>query len=157
MNGANHKMSGFSTYPFEIFGASWKRVTPKPHEYPFKGDTVIGNDVWLGYEATIMPGVSIGDGAIIAAKSVVTRDVPPYTIYGGNPAQLIRQRFDDETIKALLKIAWWHWSIDQITQNLTKIVDNDRCETIRCCTNRRGAADRFSVPSSHLRRCRIAS
>lgn len=76
MNGANHKLSGFSTYPFEIFGTSWKRVTPQPEEYPFKGDTVVGNDVWIGYEAVIMPGIKIGDGAIIAAKSVVTKDVP---------------------------------------------------------------------------------
>ncbi|MEO1006662.1 MAG: Vat family streptogramin A O-acetyltransferase, partial [Cyanobacteria bacterium J06638_38] len=132
MNGANHKMSGFSTYPFEIFGDSWKRVAPKANEYPFKGNTVIGNDVWIGYEATIMPGVTIGDGAIIAAKSVVTKEVSPYTIIGGNPAKMIRQRFDDETIQALLEIAWWNWSIDKITQNLEKIVAADLEALKRC-------------------------
>ncbi|MEM9507592.1 MAG: Vat family streptogramin A O-acetyltransferase [Cyanobacteria bacterium P01_E01_bin.35] len=132
MNGANHKMSGFSTYPFEIFGDSWKRVAPKANEYPFKGNTVIGNDVWIGYEATIMPGVTIGDGAIIAAKSVVTKEVFPYTIIGGNPAKMIRQRFDDETIQALLEIAWWNWSIDKITQNLEKIVAADLEALKRC-------------------------
>ncbi|MEM8672503.1 MAG: Vat family streptogramin A O-acetyltransferase [Cyanobacteria bacterium P01_G01_bin.67] len=132
MNGANHKMSGFSTYPFEIFGDSWKRVAPKANEYPFKGNTVIGNDVWIGYEATIMPGVTIGDGAIIAAKSVVTKEVFPYTIIGGNPAKMIRQRFDDETIQTLLEIAWWNWSIDKITQNLEKIVAADLEALKRC-------------------------
>ncbi|VEP17156.1 Virginiamycin A acetyltransferase [Hyella patelloides LEGE 07179] len=125
MNGANHKMSGFSTYPFEIFGKSWKRITPKPTEYPFKGDTIIGNDVWMGYETVIMPGVKIGDGAIIAAKSVVTKDIQPYTIVGGNPAKFIRQRFPDEIIKALLEIAWWNWEIEKITRNLEKIVSAD--------------------------------
>lgn len=107
MNGANHKMSGFSTYPFEYFDKSWERVTPQSNEYPFKGDTVIDNDVWIGYEAVIMPGVKVGDGAIIAAKSVVTKDVSPYTFVGGNPTTLIRQRFTDEVIQMLLKVSWW--------------------------------------------------
>lgn len=132
MNGSNHKMSGFSSYPFEIFGTSWKRVAPKTNEYPFKGDTVIGNDVWLGYEAVIMPGVKIGDGAIIAAKSVVTKEVNPYTIVGGNPAKVIRQRFSDKIIRDLLKIAWWNWDIKKITRNLEKIVDAD-IEALRSC------------------------
>lgn len=130
MNGGNHQMSGFSTYPFEIFGKDWARVTPK--EIVFKGDTVIGNDVWIGYEAVIMPGVKIGDGAIIAAKSVVTKDVQPYTIVGGNPAKIIKQRFSDETIKNLLEIAWWNWNIDKITRNLEKIVDAD-LEALKNC------------------------
>lgn len=125
MNGANHKMSGFSTYPFEIFGNGWEYVTPQSNEYPFKGDTVIGNDVWIGYESVIMPGVKIGHGAIIAAKSVVTKDVAPYTIVGGNPARLIRQRFPDEIIQVLLEIAWWNWDIEKITANLDKIVGAD--------------------------------
>ena len=132
MNGANHRISGFSTYPFEIFGASWKRAALKPKEYPFKGDTVIGNDVWIGYEVTIMPGVKIGDGAIIAAESIVTKDVPPYTIVGGNPARIIHQRFDDETVEILLEIAWWNWDIANITQNLEKIVAAD-LEALRKC------------------------
>ncbi len=132
MNGANHKMSGFSTYPFEIFGNSWERVTPKPEEYPFKGDTLIGNDVWLGYEAVIMPGVKIGDGAIIAAKSVVTKDVVPYTIVGGNPAKLIRQRFADDVVQTLLEIAWWNWDVEKITRNLEKIVNADMNALKKC-------------------------
>lgn len=130
MNGANHRMTG-STYPFEIFGG-WKRTTPQPQEYPFKGDTVIGNDVWIGYEAVIMPGVNIGDGAIIGAKSVVTKDVQPYTIVGGNPAKVIRQRFSDEIVAALLKIAWWHWDIEKITRNLEKIVGGD-VKALKAC------------------------
>lgn len=133
MNGANHKMSGFSAYPFEIFGESWSRVMPQPGEYPFKGDTVIGNDVWIGYDAVIMPGVTIGDGAIVAAKSVVTKDVPPYTIVGGNPAQVIRQRFSDDIVQCLLAIAWWNWDTEKITRNLETIVSAD-IEALKTCT-----------------------
>ena len=125
MNGANHKIDGFSTYPFAIFGNGWETTDPTPEELPYKGDTIIGNDVWIGYEAVIMPGVNIGDGAIIAAKSVVTSNVLPYTIVGGNPAKLIRQRFDDAIIQALLEIAWWNWDIAKITRNLEKIVGAD--------------------------------
>jgi len=122
MNGANHKISGFSTYPFQIFGNGWEKVTPQENELPFKGDTIVGNDVWIGYESIIMPGVKIGDGAIIAAKSVVVNDVSPYAIVGGNPAKIIKQRFGDETIKKLLAIAWWDWDIKKISVNLEKIV-----------------------------------
>jgi len=132
MNGANHKMDGFSTYPFAIFGNGWEIVDPSPEELPYKGDTIIGNDVWIGYEAVIMPGVNIGDGAIIAAKSVVTQNVLPYRIVGGNPAQVIRQRFADSTIQALLEISWWHWDIAKITRNLEKIVGAD-IEALRNC------------------------
>ncbi len=132
MNGANHKMSGLSTYPFYIFGDDWERVMPKPSEFPFKGDTVIGNDVWIGYETVIMPGVKVGDGSIIAAKSVIVKDVPPYTIVGGNPSIVIRQRFCDETIHALLEIAWWNWDIKKITRNLEKIVGAD-IEALKSC------------------------
>ncbi len=121
MNGANHKISGFSTYPFYIFGNGWEKVTPDDDEFPFKGDTVVGNDVWIGYESVIMPGVTIGDGAIVAAKSVVVDNVPPYCVVGGNPAKIIRQRFNNETIKALLEIAWWNWDIEKISANLTYI------------------------------------
>lgn len=122
MNGANHKISGFSTYPFQIFGNGWEVVTPQENELPFKGDTVVGNDVWIGYESIVMPGIQIGDGAIIAAKSVVVDKVSPYTIVGGNPAKVIKQRFCDETIEKLLEIAWWNWDIQQISANLEKIV-----------------------------------
>lgn len=132
MNGANHKMSGFSAYPFEIFGESWTRVMPRPGEYPDKGDTVVGNDIWIGYEAVIMPGVKIGDGAIVASKSIVTKDVSPYTIVGGNPAGLIRQRFSDSVVQTLLELAWWNWDIDKITRNLEKIVGAD-IEALKTC------------------------
>lgn len=125
MNGANHKLSGFSTYPFQIFGNGWEQVMPQPGELPFKGDTVVGNDVWIGYESTVMPGVTIADGAIVAAKSVVVSDVPPYTIVGGNPAKIIRQRFANEVIAALLELAWWDWSIETISQSLEAIVAAD--------------------------------
>lgn len=125
MNGANHKLDGFSTYPFQIFGNGWEKVTPQTGELPYKGDTVIGNDVWVGYEAMMMPGVQVGDGAIIAAKSVVVGDVSPYTIVGGNPAKPIRQRFEDDVIHALIEIAWWNWDIEKITRNLEKIVAAD--------------------------------
>jgi virginiamycin A acetyltransferase len=125
MNGANHKMSGFSTYPFQIFGNGWEKIDSSSDRFPYKGDTVIGNDVWIGYEATIMPGVKIGHGSIIAAKSVVVSEILPYTIAGGNPAKTIRQRFDDEVIRELLDIAWWDWNIEKITRNLEHIVSAD--------------------------------
>ena len=125
MNGANHRLDGFSTYPFQIFGNGWESVQPQPQELPYKGDTVIGNDVWIGYGAVIMPGVQVGDGAIIAAKSVVVSDVAPYTIVGGNPARCIRQRFEDDVIEGLLKVAWWNWDIAKITRNLKSIVAAD--------------------------------
>lgn len=125
MNGANHRLDGISTYPFQIFGGGWEQVMPKPGELPFKGDTVIGNDVWIGYDALIMPGVCIGDGAIIAARSVVTHDVPPYTLVGGNPARPIRRRFADADIDTLLRIAWWDWPVERITRLLPSIVAGD--------------------------------
>ncbi len=125
MNGLYHKMSGLSSYPFQIFGNGWEKVMPQSNELPFKGDTVVGNDVWIGYESAIMPGVNIGDGAIVAAKSVVVSNVPPYTIVGGNPAKPIKQRFSNEIINSLLEISWWNWSIEKISRNLEKIVSCD--------------------------------
>ncbi|MDA1760559.1 Vat family streptogramin A O-acetyltransferase [Bacillus cereus] len=122
MNGANHRMDGFSTYPFNIFGNGWEKYTPSLSDLPYKGDTVIGNDVWIGMDTTIMPGIRIGDGAIIAAKSVVTRDVAPYTIVGGNPANKIKERFSNEIIEELLQIQWWHFDIEKITGNIDAIV-----------------------------------
>ncbi|MFQ2058073.1 Vat family streptogramin A O-acetyltransferase [Aeromonas veronii] len=121
MNGANHQTSGFSTYPFFIFGNGWENATPAPGSLPYKGDTVIGNDVWIGYEALIMPRVKVGNGAIIAARSVVTGDVPAYAVVGGNPAKVIRYRFDDDTIARLNAIAWWDWPVEQISRNLALI------------------------------------
>ncbi|AFY70313.1 Chloramphenicol O-acetyltransferase [Thalassoporum mexicanum PCC 7367] len=132
MNGANHQISGFSTYPFFIFGQDWQRVQPKPADFPYKGDTIVGNDVWLGYEAVIMPGVNIGDGAIVAAKSVVTKDIPPYGIVGGNPAQVLRLRFEPMVIEKLLAIAWWNWEIAKITRNLELIMGAD-LEALQSC------------------------
>lgn len=114
---ANHPMAGFSTYPFRVF----KPETMVDYvNLPFK-DTVVGNDVWIGHGAIVMPGVTIGSGAIIAASAVVTRDVPPYAIVGGNPAKVIRQRFSDEVVADLLDIAWWDWPIDRIEARLTAI------------------------------------
>lgn len=125
MNGANHKISGVSTYPFQIFGNGWEEAMPAPEDFPFKGDTVIGNDVWIGYEALIMPGVNIGDGAIIASRSVVTTDVPPYAVVGGNPATVLKSRFPEDDIQRLLEIAWWDWPVDKISHNLKLIMNAD--------------------------------
>ena len=125
MNGANHKTSGFSSYPFYIFGNGWEKGMPKEGDLPFKGDTEIGNDVWIGYDATIMPGVKIGHGAIIASKSVVTKDVAPYSVCGGNPAVHIKQRFEQSVIDELLRLEWWNWSPEKITANLNAIMGCD--------------------------------
>lgn len=115
MNGANHRMNCASTYPFYIMGGDWgNALAPVAKELPLKGDTVVGNDVWIGQNTTILPGVHIGDGAIIGLNSVVARDVPPYTIVAGNPAKIIRKRFDDELIDLLLKLKWWDKSIEEI-------------------------------------------
>lgn len=123
MNGGNHRTDWFTNYPFPVFGQGWESVMPS--EWPNKGDTVIGHDVWIGYGATFMPGVQVGDGAIVAAQSVVTKAVPPYAVVGGNPAQVIRYRFDEATIEALLGIQWWHWEIEKITRHLPAICGAD--------------------------------
>ena len=123
MNGANHLSEAISTYPFAIFGEDWSHAM-EGKEYPTKGDTIIGNDVWIGYGATIMPGVNIGDGAIIATKSVVTKDVEPYSIVGGNPAKEIRKRFSESDIKELLEMRWWDWPIEKITENVQNLTNN---------------------------------
>ena len=113
MNGANHQMNAVSTFPFYTL-EGWNMETPAMADMPLKGDTIIGNDVWIGQNATILPGVHIGDGAIIGANSVVGSDVEPYTIVVGNPANVLRKRFDDELIELLLKFKWWDKSIDEI-------------------------------------------
>jgi len=122
MNGANHPMGGFSTYPFEIFGGGWEAFAagadPKAG---YRGDTIIGHDVWIGRDATFMPGVEVGHGAIVAAKSVVASDVPPYGVVAGNPARLIRMRFDDDVIDALLKVAWWDWPVETVSEQIAAI------------------------------------
>ncbi len=128
LSDANHQMSGFSAFPFFIFGKMGEGC-PEWEQYelglPNKGDTVIGNDVWFGHESLIMPAVKVGDGAIIGARAVVTKDVPPYAIVGGNPAKIIRKRFSDEIIDQLLKIRWWDWDYDKITRNIPSIVGAD--------------------------------
>ncbi len=124
MNGGNHRTSGVSTYPFPIF-APWRGRWAGEFDFPTRGDTVVGNDVWIGYDALIMPGVTIGDGAIVATRSVVTSDVPPYAIVGGNPARLIRQRFDPPTVDRLLRIAWWDWPPERVTEAIPLISQAD--------------------------------
>lgn len=135
MNGANHKLSGISTYPFQIFGNGWEKAMPAPGDLPYKGDTVIGHDVWIGYQALIMPGVQIGNGAIIASRSVVTSDVAPYTIVGGNPAKPLKQRFAPEVIETLNAIAWWDWPVEAITAHLHLITAGD-VAALQACANR---------------------
>jgi virginiamycin A acetyltransferase len=126
MNGANHAMSGFSTYPFNIFGHGWEEgFDVASWEKENRGDTVIGNDVWIGMEAVVMPGITIGDGAIVAAKSVVTHDVPPYAIVAGNAARVVKMRFDEATVERLLRLAWWNWPADKIGRNLDAIRGSD--------------------------------
>lgn len=128
MNGGNHETAPVSTYPFAIFGNGWEKVEEGidiSQKYPSKGDTVIGHDVWIGYESVIMPGVTIGSGAIIASKAVVTKNVPAYAVVGGNPAKVLKMRFDDDTIQRLLSIAWWHWDIEKISRNLLMINSSD--------------------------------
>jgi len=124
MNGANHLTESISAYPFSIFGGDWAQ-SMEGKSYPQKGNTEVGNDVWIGYGATIMPGVKIGDGAIIATKSVVVKNVEPYTIVGGNPAKPIKKRFSEEQIKKLLEIAWWNWPIEKITAHVSKLTSMD--------------------------------
>ena len=122
LNSANHTLKSLSTYPFPLFFEEWeldrKNVT---RSWDNKGDIVIGNDVWIGYEAIILSGVTIGDGAIIASRAVVTEDVLPYTIVGGVPAKAIRKRFSEQTISHLLKIKWWDWTKERIAQNIDAI------------------------------------
>lgn len=124
MNGANHLTQSISSYPFAIFGGEWSDAM-KDKSYPYKGNTVIGNDVWIGHNAVIMAGVTIGDGVVIAAHSVVVKDVPPYTIIGGNPAQPVKKRFSDEQIDRLLQARWWDWDIEKITKHVQDLTSGD--------------------------------
>lgn len=125
MNGANHRMASATTYPFNIFGNGWEKATPALSDLPLKWDTVVGNDVWIGQNVTVLPGVHIGDGAIVGANSVVSKDVPPYHIVGGNPAKIIRKRFDDETVSFLLQLKWWDWNAEKIFSNLEILCSGD--------------------------------
>ena len=131
MNGGNHLTNAVTAYPFSIFGHGWENaMAGKKH--PYKGDTKIGNDVWIGYNTTIMPGVTIGDGAIIATNSTVVKDVAPYSIVGGNPAELIKKRFTKETIKRLLELKWWDWDMEKLTRNVQYLTELDIEKLERC-------------------------
>lgn len=130
-NCANHTLKSLSTYTFPLFYEKWELEKSNiTTAWDNKGDIVIGNDVWIGYEAVIMAGVHIGDGAIIAARAVVTKDVPPYTIVGGTPAIEIRKRFDAEVIQQLLMLKWWNWSTDKIRQCLPYIAEGKMDELL---------------------------
>ncbi len=117
MNGGNHLIHAVSAYPFAIFGGDWANAMDGK-SYPIKGDTIIGNDVWIGHNATVMPGVKIDDGAVVATNATVTKDVEPYSIVGGNPAKIIRKRFPDKQIEILLQLKWWDWDIEKITRSV---------------------------------------
>ncbi len=121
-NSANHSLASLSTYPFPIFYEEWGlNIQDVATAWDNKGDIFIGNDVWIGYEAVVLAGVTIGDGAVIGARAVVTKDVPPYAVVGGVPARLIRRRFPDDTISALLALKWWDWPADKIKPRLSAL------------------------------------
>ena len=126
MGAANHRLGSATTYPFNVMGGVWREIsTPHIEELPHKGDTVVGNDVWLGRNCTILPGVKIGDGAIIAACSVVTKDVAPYTVAGGNPARPLKKRFDDDMIALLNALCWWDLPPEELTEIIPVLCDTD--------------------------------
>lgn len=120
----NHKLDAISTYPFPIFEHGWETAF-NVHALPVKGDIIVGNDVWFGYDSLIMNGVTIGNGAIIATRAVVVKDVPAYSVVAGNPAKVVKMRFDANTIDRLEKIAWWNWNIEKITKHLKLICNLD--------------------------------
>lgn len=135
MNGGAHATGGFSTYPFNIFGRGWERgFDPATWEAETRGDTVIGPDVWIGTEAMILPGVTIGAGAIVAARAVVSRDVPPYAVVAGNPAEVARTRFDPATVAALLELAWWDWPAERLAAGLDAVRGADLAALRRAAT-----------------------
>lgn len=125
MNGANHRMNSVTTYQFNILGGGWEKSAPRIDELPLKGDTVIGNDVWIGQNVTLLPGVHIGDGCIIGANSVVAKDIPPFSVAVGNPCEVKRKRFDDELIEYLLELKWWDKSPDWISKNMDALCSGD--------------------------------
>jgi virginiamycin A acetyltransferase len=132
MPGANHADLGPSTFPFVIFGPPWaERTLDLVMSAPSRGDTVVGHDVWLGYQALVLPGVTIGHGSVVAAASVVAGDVPPYAVVAGNPARVVRRRFDDDDVARLLRAAWWDWPIDLVTEHARTIMAGTPAELER--------------------------
>jgi virginiamycin A acetyltransferase len=132
MPGANHAELGPSTFPFGIFGPPWaERTLDLVMSAPGRGDTVVGHDVWLGYQALVLPGVTIGHGSVVAAASVVAGDVPPYAVVAGNPARVVRRRFDDDDVARLLRAAWWDWPIDLVTEHARTIMAGTPAELER--------------------------
>ena len=129
MNGANHQLNAVSTFPFYIF-KGFSQDAPSLDKLPIKGDTVVGNDVWIGQNSLILPGAKIGDGVIIGANSVVGGEIEPYSIVAGNPARLVRKRFDDEMINLLLTLKWWDKSVGEI-ENLSEILSSDDLESVK--------------------------
>ena len=123
MSGGNHSMAGVSTFPFTMFGGVWAEKTLDiALGAPSRGDTVVGNDVWIGYGALIMPGVRIGDGAVVAAGAVVVADVPDYAVVGGNPAGVVRMRYSEDEVEVLRRVAWWDWPVEKVTEHLRVIM-----------------------------------
>lgn len=134
MPGANHADLGPSTFPFGVFGPPWETTMDIVMSAPSRGDTVVGHDVWLGYSALVLPGVTIGHGAVVAAGSVVARDVPPYAVVAGNPARVVRSRFSEEDVERLLRAAWWNWPIELVTDHARTIMTGTPAELDRIAT-----------------------
>lgn len=124
MGAATHQM-GLSTYPFPMFGGAWLDQMRTMQDRDMKGDLVIGHDVWIGYRATLLAGITVGSGAVIAADAVVTKDVPPYAVVAGNPATVVRQRMSDDERERMLALAWWDWPVDQVTRNARLLMAGD--------------------------------
>jgi virginiamycin A acetyltransferase len=131
MPGANHADRGPSTFPFGVFGPPWESTMDIVMSAPSRGDTVVGHDVWLGYSALVLPGVTIGHGAVVAAGSVVVGDVPSYAVVAGNPAQVVRSRFSEEDVERLLRAAWWNWPIELVTDHARTIMTGTAAELDR--------------------------
>lgn len=125
MNGANHRINSITTYPFNIMGNGWEKSAPSLTDLKLKEDTIVGNDVWIGQNVTVMPAVHIGDRAIIGANSVVAKDIPPYSVAVGNPCEVKRKRFDEDLIEYLLQIKWWDWNSEKIFKNMEALCSGD--------------------------------